>query len=55
VVLTAQVDVDAFEAAAARARTARDPTAYERALGLYGGELLPEDRYEPWRTRGARR
>jgi predicted ATPase/DNA-binding SARP family transcriptional activator len=48
VVLTAQVDVDAFEAAAARARTARDPTAYERALGLYGGALLPEDRYEPW-------
>jgi predicted ATPase/DNA-binding SARP family transcriptional activator len=48
VVLTAEVDVDAFEAAAARARTDRDPAAYERALGLYGGALLPEDRYEPW-------
>jgi predicted ATPase/DNA-binding SARP family transcriptional activator len=48
VVLKAQVDVDAFEAAAARARAARDPAAYERALGLHGGALLPEDRYEPW-------
>jgi predicted ATPase/DNA-binding SARP family transcriptional activator len=48
VVLRAQVDVDAFEAAAERARADRDPAAYERALGLHGGELLPEDRYEPW-------
>ena len=47
-VLDAQVDVDAFEAAAARARADRNPAEYERALGLYGGELLPEDRYEPW-------
>jgi predicted ATPase/DNA-binding SARP family transcriptional activator len=48
VVLSAQVDVDCFEAAAARARADRDPAAYERALGLYDGALLPEDRYEPW-------
>jgi predicted ATPase/DNA-binding SARP family transcriptional activator len=48
VVLRAQVDVDAFEAAAARARADRDPAAYEHALGLHGGALLPEDRYEPW-------
>src|SRR5262245_3860101 len=48
VVLDARVDVDAFEEAAARARADRDAGAYERALGLYGGELLPEDRYEPW-------
>jgi predicted ATPase/DNA-binding SARP family transcriptional activator len=48
VVLRAQVDVDVFEAAAARARADRDPAAYERALGFHGGELLPEDRYEPW-------
>ena len=48
VVLKAQVDVDAFEAAAARARADRDPAAYVRALGLHGGALLPEDRYEPW-------
>ena len=48
VVLKAQVDVDAFEAAAARARADREPAAYVRALGLHGGALLPEDRYEPW-------
>jgi predicted ATPase/DNA-binding SARP family transcriptional activator len=48
VVLKAQVDVDVFEAAAARARADRDPAAYERALALHGGALLPEDRYEPW-------
>jgi predicted ATPase/DNA-binding SARP family transcriptional activator len=48
VMLDAQVDVDAFEAAAARARVDGDPAAYELALGLYGGELLPEDRYEAW-------
>ena len=48
VVLEAQVDVDAFEAAATRARADRDPAAYERALDVHGGELLPEDRYEPW-------
>lgn len=51
VVLDARIDVDAFEAAAARARADRDPAGYERALGLYGGELLPEDRYEPWADR----
>ena len=48
VVLNAEVDVDAFEAAAARARADPDPAAHERALGLYGGALLPEDRYEAW-------
>ena len=48
VVLEAEVDVDAFESAAARAREARDAAAYELALELHAGELLPEDRYEPW-------
>ena len=48
VVLIAHVDVDAFDAAAARARADRHPAAYERALSVYGGALLPEDRYEPW-------
>jgi predicted ATPase/DNA-binding SARP family transcriptional activator len=38
---SAWIDVEAFEHAAARA----DP---EAALALYGGELLPEDRFEPW-------
>ena len=38
-------DVDAFEAAAAAARCGGD---YAAALDRFGGELLPEDRYEPW-------
>ena len=42
------VDVDAFEQAASTARHSREPTAYEAALDLYGGELLPADRYEEW-------
>jgi predicted ATPase/DNA-binding SARP family transcriptional activator len=48
VALEAEVDVDAFEAAAARARDTREAAAYELALDLHAGELLPEDRYEPW-------
>ena len=48
VALEAEIDVDAFEAAAARARETREVAAYERALDLHPGELLPEDRYEPW-------
>jgi predicted ATPase/DNA-binding SARP family transcriptional activator len=43
-----RVDVDDFERAAAKAREAPAAEAYETALGLYGGELLPEDRYEDW-------
>ena len=42
------VDVAAFEVAAATARQSHDPADYARALDLYGGELLPEDRYEDW-------
>src|SRR4051794_24355796 len=43
IVLTpeAWVDVDPFEEAAAHGDA-------ETALELYAGELLPEDRYEPW-------
>lgn len=37
----ADVDVDAFEAAAREGRS-------EDALALFPGELLPEDRYEAW-------
>jgi predicted ATPase/DNA-binding SARP family transcriptional activator/DNA-binding CsgD family transcriptional regulator len=42
------VDVEAFEEAAAAARRARNPAAYEAAVGLYAGDLLPEDSYEEW-------
>jgi predicted ATPase/DNA-binding SARP family transcriptional activator len=43
-----RIDVLAFEEAAATARVQRDPAAYRDALDCYGGELLPEDRYEEW-------
>ena len=42
------VDVDDFERAAADARRAGTPAAYRAALALYGGELLPENRYDDW-------
>ncbi|MFL5807791.1 MAG: LuxR C-terminal-related transcriptional regulator [Roseiflexaceae bacterium] len=42
------VDVEAFEEAAAAARHTLDPVAYQAAIDLYLGELLPEDRYEAW-------
>src|SRR5215212_8515454 len=47
------VDVDAFEEAAATARRTKEPATYRAALDLYGGDLLPEDRYEQW-TEGRR-
>lgn len=42
------VDVEAFEEAALYAQRSREPSAYEAAIDLYSGELLPEDRYEEW-------
>jgi predicted ATPase/DNA-binding SARP family transcriptional activator/DNA-binding CsgD family transcriptional regulator len=42
------VDVEAFEEAAVTARHALEPVAFRAALDLYAGELLPQDRYEPW-------
>src|SRR5262249_17832826 len=39
------IDVEAFEQAAAQAGTIAE---YHGALALYGGGLLPEDRYEAW-------
>ena len=42
------IDVDAFEEAAAQARAQPSVAACEAAVALYGGELLPEDRYEEW-------
>jgi predicted ATPase len=46
--LVADVDVDRFELAAADARRAGTPAAYRAALAIYGGELLPENRYDDW-------
>jgi predicted ATPase len=46
--LRACVDVDDFERAAEQARRAGTSGAYRAALSLYGGELLPENRYDDW-------
>src|SRR5436190_19304060 len=43
-----EIDAAEFEEAAAAARAAGTIEAYRDALALYGGELLPEDRYEDW-------
>jgi predicted ATPase/DNA-binding SARP family transcriptional activator len=43
-----ELDVDDFEAAAARAETSREPADFERAIEAYTGELLSEDAYEDW-------
>lgn len=42
------VDVGAFEDAAKAARANRDPAAYQTAVDLYAGDLLPGDLYEEW-------
>ncbi len=42
------VDTDEFEQLAEDALRCREIAAYEVALAAYGGELLPEDRYESW-------
>jgi predicted ATPase/tetratricopeptide (TPR) repeat protein len=46
--LDADVDVEAFEQAAAEARRLGTGAAIRAALALYGGELLPENRYDEW-------
>ena len=42
------VDVDVFERAAEEALADGTPAAAAAAAGLYGGPLLPDDRYETW-------
>jgi DNA-binding SARP family transcriptional activator/tetratricopeptide (TPR) repeat protein len=42
------VDVRSFEDLARRALADEDAAVAREALALYGGELLPADRYEPW-------
>jgi DNA-binding SARP family transcriptional activator len=45
----ALIDVEAFRHAAAAARAARtNPQLDAHAFSLFGGELLPLDRFEPW-------
>ena len=46
--LHAESDVEVFALAAERARRLRLPAAYRGALALYGGDLLPENRYDDW-------
>ena len=45
-----RIDVEEFEEAAAEAE--RDPSVerHRAAIDLYGGELLPEDRFDEWAT-----
>ena len=45
---TLTVDVEQFETAAALAKGSLDPQAYQDALALYSGDLLPDDLYEEW-------
>jgi DNA-binding SARP family transcriptional activator len=42
------VDADEFEQLAEDGLRRREIAAYDAALAAYGGELLPEDRYESW-------
>lgn len=42
------LDAERFETEARAALRSGDPPAYARAAGLYTGDLLPEDVYEPW-------
>jgi DNA-binding SARP family transcriptional activator len=43
-----ETDVDRFETVVQRALDTGDPAACRTAADLYGGVLLPDDRYEPW-------
>lgn len=42
------IDVEAFRHQAFDSLASDDETALEAAVAAYGGELLPEDRYEEW-------
>src|SRR4030095_8144317 len=42
------VDVIQFEDLARRALEEENIVAAREALAIYNGELLPQDRYEPW-------
>src|SRR5205807_1204480 len=42
------IDIDELVGAVAAARRSKDAGEYERALALWGGDLLPDDVYETW-------
>jgi predicted ATPase/DNA-binding SARP family transcriptional activator len=42
------IDVEDFKTSADRAFRIQDPAAFQAALALYPGDLLPDDRYEDW-------
>ncbi len=42
------IDIDAFTEVSRAAIGSDDPARYYTAIDLYGGELLPEDRFEEW-------
>jgi len=42
------IDADLFQQLAESALAGGNETAHESALAAYGGELLPEDRYDEW-------
>src|SRR6266508_2569395 len=45
----ARIDYEEFRSRAHAARVVRTAaTSYEQALALYGGDLLPDERYEEW-------
>ena len=45
-----EIDVEEFEEAAAEAERAPSIANHRAAIDLYGGELLPEDRFDEWAT-----
>ena len=42
------IDIERFRSSLARARRTATSSAYEDALAIYRGELLPDDRYDDW-------
>jgi len=42
------IDVEAFEQSTAKLHAGAGPDAFYQTIEIYGGDLLPEDRYEDW-------
>jgi len=45
-----RIDVEVFEGAAAKAERSPSIDRHRAAIDLYGGDLLPEDRFDAWAT-----